>query len=593
MSGMGGNKDDFLITTTVEGKSWHWLWDHDEPMTVDHPSEWELHRDTHGGAKFVHRISKKEIEVKDAHLTGAHDLSIPADGAGGRELNIHFKKLHRIRPAYLSDLDALKNVGPADHYASAGIREHLISFKPVDKTIHCKVEDDEMFEVRSTPSTFVVVVKRAGVRFKPHGESSRVLNPGAPIQIPFSEMYGGAFIYGSYWWRFNKVPTPEMMDLDELDREESAQDVVSLNQLGKFTLGIVAVLFGLIQAAHYMELYQDANRKKPETAVVELKKPKLIPLAEKPKPTPAPPKKIAEKPKPTPAPPKKVAKKEPPKKPEKKIVKKPEPKRPVPKKIVKHEPPPKPVPVVKHAPPAAPAPVVKHEPVKPKAPDPSVIAAQQRASVAKSLNFLSTGPSKNVNALATAPNGKMAQKYEHTGSGAVPASNSALNALAKSNTGSGPISTSSSRTVASNSGIKGGHGKGLNQVQGKVSLNALYGSGSGEALGAAMGGGMTVSGPGSLSDADIEKTLAKYLQKLQFCYEKALLSDSSLGGVIQIKWTITASGSVNGQSVVRSEMNNAGLHTCLMKEFAKMHFPKPKGGEVQVKKPFKFEASAM
>ncbi|NDF15164.1 hypothetical protein EB061_07560, partial [bacterium] len=216
-----------------------------------------------------------------------------------------------------------------------------------------------------------------------------------------------------------------------------------------------------------------------------------------------------------------------------------------------------------------------------------------KAALAKSLNFLATGPSKNVNALTTSPNAKRTEQYAQPGNALIPAGNSVLGKIANSAAPSGPIETSSSRTVSTDSGIAGGHGKGLNQVLGKVAMNAIYGNGSGEALGAAVGEGMSISGAGSLSDAEIEKTLAKYLSKLQRCYERELLSNPNLRGLIQIKWSISVDGNVHSQAIVRSELNVPKLHDCLLSEFTKMQFPRPKGGEVQVKKPFKFEASAM
>src|SRR5206468_2755263 len=113
---------------------------------------------------------------------------------------------------------------------------------------------------------------------------------------------------------------------------------------------------------------------------------------------------------------------------------------------------------------------------------------------------------------ATNPNAKLSQKYANAGSGALPGTKSELSNLANQNTGDGPISTRGARGIASESGIQGGHGKGLSAVQGKVSLNAIYGNGSGEALTAAAGGGgISVTGPGKLSDAEIEKTLSRYL----------------------------------------------------------------------------------
>ena len=130
-------------------------------------------------------------------------------------------------------------------------------------------------------------------------------------------------------------------------------------------------------------------------------------------------------------------------------------------------------------------------------------------------------------------------------------------------------------------------------MQGKVAFNSLSERGSGDALGAAIGGGgMTITGPGKISDADIEKTLSKYLEKFQRCYEKALLSDPSISGEVQMRWTIGTSGHVSEAQVVRSEMNKKPLHDCLTKELGKIVFPAPKGGPATVKKPFRFKSAS-
>jgi hypothetical protein len=356
------------------------------------------------------------------------------------------------------------------------------------------------------------------------------------------------------------------------------------------------VVLALFRGTYYINQSRTEKVKPPVVTEVELKKPKLIARVEPPKATPAPVAKVV----PTPAPIQKkpeprIAKKEPVKTPIKKIeprkVAKKEPPKPVkePPKIVKAPSRPKPVAAI----PVAPAPARKPNPVVAKAPDPSAVANQQKASLAKSLNFLSTGPSKSVAALGNIPSAKFNAKYANTGNGGLPASAAALNNLAKENGGDGPISTRGERTVASNSGITGGHGKGLNEVQGKVAMNSLYGNGSGSDLGAAAGGGgITVSGPGKISDADIEKTLSKNLEKFQRCYEKALLTDSTLSGEVQIKWTIEMNGGVAGPAIVRSEMNQKDLHKCLIGVLSKINFPAPKGGTVTVKRPFRFKSSS-
>jgi hypothetical protein len=619
-------KDDFLVTTTVNGKSWQMVWDNEEPLELDHPVFWELRNGDHGVILY-HKTDGRKYAIAPEHLNGQQQVSVPASPGEERQISLEFKRLHKIRPAFMPNLKAMRELGAADYYLSSGIREYLIGFKPIEgQGFTATVEDQDVFEILNAGEVAQIVAKRPGVRFKLMGQGSKVLPVGGTFNISPNDLVGGAFIFGSYWWRINKVATPEMMDLDELEQELKEQDLIPLRSLGKSIGAFVLVAVIIMRGLYYTDLFHDKKvHTPPPVAEVELKKPKIIPAI-----VPPPPPKIVKKEPEKKKEPPKIAKKEPPKKKEPvKVAKKEPPKKKQPPKIAKHEAPkhkapappvvakavpkphvaPKPAPTVaKHVAPAPPT-VAKHVapappvPKAPPAPDPAVVAAQQRAkekadekaSVAKSLNFLSSGPSKNVSALGSTATGKDSAKYGKTGSGGVPASDSELSKMAKENSGSdGPISTRGSRGIASNSGISGGHGKGLNEVQGKVSLGALYGSGSGEALGAAAGdSGTTVTGPGKLADSAIEKTLARYLQKFQYCYEKALLTDSTLAGTIQMQWTIGASGNVSGAEVVRSAMNNAGLHSCLKRELSKIHFPSPSGGEVTVKKPFSFQSTSL
>ncbi|MBC7397557.1 MAG: AgmX/PglI C-terminal domain-containing protein [Bdellovibrionales bacterium] len=596
-------KKDYLVTTTVNDKSWSLIWDQEEALELDHPVYWELVH-SENGVQFVHTENGSILNVEDEYLNGERDFELPHTSGEERSIQVNFKSVPRIRPAFLTSDEAARSVGPAEQYVSAGIREHLISFREFpEKSYVGDVVENEIFKLTPTNRSVHIVSKLPGVRFKPAREESRSIVPGISTFIPEKELLGGAFIYGSYWWRVNKVALPNMLDLDELDKEVQAQDLVSLQSLCKgFGTFLVVVLLAIRGLYFYNHMHDAELAKAPKVTEVELKKPKLIVKApELPKPTPA--KIVKAEPKPKPEKkkpePKKVAKKEPPKlkkKPEPKIAKK-EPPKKAPAKVVKREPikepPPRLVANPKRNAPVVPPMPVKKAPVVPRGPDPSLVAANEKAAVAKSLNFLSTGPSKNVAALATNPNAKASAKYANAGNGGMPGTTSKLSNLANQNTGDGPISTRGARGLASNSGIQGGHGKGLNDVQGKVAFNSLTERGSGDALGAALGGGsMSVTGPGKISDADIEKTLSRYLDKFQRCYEKALLSDPAISGEVQIRWTINPNGHVSAAQVVRSEMNKKPLHDCLTGVLGNIVFPAPKGGPATVKKPFRFKSSS-
>jgi hypothetical protein len=257
--------------------------------------------------------------------------------------------------------------------------------------------------------------------------------------------------------------------------------------------------------------------------------------------------------------------------------------------------PPKPVAV---APPVPVKPVAVAKPptpVAPAVPSAAQVKAQQQAALAKSLGFLS--PSLNKpQALAT--NEKTTDKYKTVGSAAGDPSRSntsVLNAMANGAAASdGPVDVKNARNIASGVAFGGSRkGKGLNQVQGKVSLNALYDPGSADASALGASSGLTMSGPGTIPEGLIEKILAKHLAKFQYCYEKALLTDASLAGTVTMQWTINLGGSSSDVKVVRSKMSNAGLHNCVTAELRKIRFPSPSGGAVVIKYPFSFSSTSI
>lgn len=216
-------------------------------------------------------------------------------------------------------------------------------------------------------------------------------------------------------------------------------------------------------------------------------------------------------------------------------------------------------------------------------------AAAQKASVAKALNFMSAATG-GVDAGPTFTNNKKGSIYGAGTEQTLNAKNpSILNKLgAKSQDGN--ITTKGSRMISAASGVAGGLSKGLNNVQGRVSTDSLYNGGT---LDDAGGGGLDLSGDGSIPQSLIEKILAKHLDKLRYCYEKALLSDAGIGGNVLLQWTIASSGEARNIRTLRSAISNNQMQGCINREISKIPFPKPSGGEVIVKFPFNFTSSSI
>jgi hypothetical protein len=130
-----------------------------------------------------------------------------------------------------------------------------------------------------------------------------------------------------------------------------------------------------------------------------------------------------------------------------------------------------------------------------------------------------------------------------------------------------------------------------------------HGSGTGQGYGVGGGrGGMrgrtaavpTVSigqpnAQGDLDKAIIRRYIKRNLQKIQYCYEKQLLANSTLAGTVQAQFFITPNGTVAASTGTGV---SGEVSSCVAEVIKNIEFPKPKGGGgVQVNYPFTFHSS--
>lgn len=524
-------------------------------------------------------------------------------------MHLTLEPLVPIDPPYKQILYASPSTSfaPRQVLMYQGVRHFLLKYRPAGSKLTTHVGSKPVFTYQKTNSGYTITSQAHELTLKLKGKK-QVLPIGIPYTLTEAEFFASSLIYGINWWRFRSVLTPNAMPPLEEDESEDAE-----RERIRFKVTTNLVISSLLMLFVFSFIYNYFNPPKPAPVVtkIELKAPKFIPhkqLAELPKPTPTP------TPTPTPKeePKKEIAKKEPPKPKEKPkpVVKKEVPKPP--KKVAKASPPkaPEKKQVVVPPPQVAKAPPAKKEPVSQtmstrktnNPPATGVVAKKtdvppapsESAQLMKSLSFLSSGSK-------TAKQGNL-EKYSATSKqdkfinaptlgGSTKDSGVLSDISAKS--GDTDIKTRSSRTIATDAGFGSPKGKGLNDVQGKVSLTELYNAGSGGGSAFGEGTGLALSGPGDLSEAEIEKALSKFLGKFQFCYEKALLTDSSLAGNIRMQWTINENGSASGTKVLNSQMNNSALHSCIQGVLKDIPFPRPKGGPVTAKKIFSFKSSTL
>jgi hypothetical protein len=217
----------------------------------------------------------------------------------------------------------------------------------------------------------------------------------------------------------------------------------------------------------------------------------------------------------------------------------------------------------------------------------AVALAQTKAKISSALGFLA-----NTNGLIKVPADQSQRSNTFMGGrGLAGAKNisgpSTLANLSNKNGAgnmSGPINTSGSRTIASGPVVSNGEIYGKEGVRGKVSASGIYSAGGSGSFGPA--GSMAVSG--NIDQNAVRQAIEKYMKKIQYCYERALLSKPKISGSLKMQWSIAPGGRASGVSVVSSALNDVNLHNCVSGVIAVIPFPSPKGGSATVSYPFNF-----
>jgi hypothetical protein len=609
---------DYLVTASIGNITRTMVWNDSELLPLDFPVGWTLGRVGDNICLFDQSLPDIKTIEKEARvtkkLTGAQRMMVvlpPAHkGHPKRSLGLTVVPLEPLKPPYMQtspDAYDVPNV-PRQLMMYHGIRYFLVKYRPVGQHLTTLAGGNPVFTYSRLPQGYSVTTHVQGVQFKFQGKK-HVLPPGAPRVFTQNEFFTAVFIHGISWWRFRAVQTPESMPpIEKEDSEEELQDQRRFKIVSQVVLSLLFSVFILTTIFKKDEAPISVTTIKltppkviPHKEIVEIPPPK--PPEPPPVPVPVVEKVVEKEPPPKPIEPPKVVEKKPPK-PEKVVEKKPLP--PQPKKVAKKQPtPPAPAPVAAPAPKVAKVkPPVATPPPQVKASTPpatGVVAKKteppppdQSAQLLKSLSFLSSG-AKDPKKGGVEKYAKNTQQKDFMASptlGGGSKDSKVLDSMSSAN-GDSSIKTRSSRDVSSEVGFGSQAGKALNSVQGKVSLNQIYSGGGDAGSFASEGSGIAISGPGDLSEAEIEKALQKYLSKFQFCYEKALISDNTLGGNLRLQWNIGTSGGVSEAKVILSQMKNEGLHSCVLGVLKQVHFPSPRGGAVTAKKTFSFKASSI
>ena len=590
---MRARPQEYLIHTKIGKATRKIVWQCDKDMDLDLPRGWKIAK-VNGRIRIWDSSNPSTLEglAFDAVVEDeSPSITLPSAKQSRltRPITVKLRKLRAPRPVYVNNptLTALHTQAPRQLCAFYGQRYFLILYRPVGTSHTLRIGRINVFAFKKSPGGYTISAEKQPLRVNTGGKKV-VIPIGGTLELPEVDFFRSTVLQGIHWWRFRMVPTPNGQP--PLETDETDEDLREVMRLQYSTVAFISI-FAVLMLGLFVTGKLFPPTVKVIKAEVTLRQPKIFPAFEEKKvilpPEPPPPKKVAEVEPPKPPEPPKPKPKEKPRKVAKAVPKA----QKIAPKVAKVK-----LPEPKQAPQVQPPPEPKV--VKEVGPTPEQLAAVQKAKeqqaeqqqMLKSLNFLSTSKSR-PNVEATTYESKTGKFSDTPMVGGIASKSNVLDKMVKGAPGDGNIDTKSGRTMAST--LSFGKNKGLNDVQGKVSMDELASKDGnpGSALGG--GKGLEMTGPGELSESQIEKALSKFLAKFQYCYEKSLLSDSSLSGNLNVQWTITVAGRVGESRVVKSQLNNNDLHKCVLKVLAEVPFPKPKGGSVTVKKVFTFSSSSM
>ncbi|MCC6528574.1 MAG: AgmX/PglI C-terminal domain-containing protein [Polyangiaceae bacterium] len=154
----------------------------------------------------------------------------------------------------------------------------------------------------------------------------------------------------------------------------------------------------------------------------------------------------------------------------------------------------------------------------------------------------------------------------------------------------------------------GGGGTGVGIGTGSV---GILGHGSGLGTGAGFGSSRPVSGPPRPKGAAVRMgrvtvsgrlppEVVQRIARLRFgafraCYERGLVASPRLAGTVTVRFVIGADGTVSA-ATAETDLPDAGVASCVTRQFYGLAFPAPDGGVVKVVFPLAFappEATAL
>jgi TonB family protein len=98
---------------------------------------------------------------------------------------------------------------------------------------------------------------------------------------------------------------------------------------------------------------------------------------------------------------------------------------------------------------------------------------------------------------------------------------------------------------------------------------------------------------GSVDRDAIARAIFAHKDEFRLCYEREINAEHpGLSGQITTSFVIGSSGRVNQAGIESSSLHSSNTERCVIQVLKRIDFPKPQGGVVEVRFPFKFSAGA-
>ena len=126
----------------------------------------------------------------------------------------------------------------------------------------------------------------------------------------------------------------------------------------------------------------------------------------------------------------------------------------------------------------------------------------------------------------------------------------------------------------SGKGVGSGEGYGVSGLAGRAGTRGVVG---------AEGGSFELAPPRAeegLTRETIMAEVRKHLDRIQRCYERALLQNNNLEGQVEYEWHINPNGRVESARVLRSTVSGGdALNNCVLGVFRSITFPRATNGQ--------------